>query len=51
MDISIQNNYTKGIRDNLYLFRNKCQHSSMGLLESIFNYLIKKNTHLLKQIE
>ena len=23
----------------------------MGLLESIFNYLIKKNTHLLKQIE
>ena len=32
-------------------FRNLCQHSSMGLLESVFQYLIKKINQLVKSVE
>ena len=45
------NNATQQLKDNLNHFRNMCQHSSMSLLESVMNYLIKKNNAIVKQIE
>ena len=45
------NNATTHLKDNLNIFRNTCQHTSMGLLESVINYLIKKNNNIVKSIE
>lgn len=51
IDICVANNSAQHIKDNLNHFRNTCQHQSMSLLESVINYLIKKNNQVIKQIE
>lgn len=51
IDISVANNQASKIRDNISHFRNLCQHNSMNLLESVFNYLIKKINQLVKSVE
>jgi len=51
VDICVANNATQQLKDNLNHFRNMCQHSNMSLLESVMNYIIKKNNNIVKQIE
>ena len=51
IDICVANNSAQHIKDNLNHFRNTCQHQSMSLLESVINYLIKKNNQVIRQIE
>lgn len=51
VDICVANNATQQLKDNLNHFRNTCQHTSMGLLESVISYLIKKNNGIVRSIE
>ena len=51
IDICVANNATQLLKDNLNHFRNTCQHTSMGLLESVISYLIKKNQGIVRNIE
>jgi len=47
----VTNNAIGHLKDNLNHFRNTCQHTSMGLLESVIGYLIKKNNGIVRNIE
>lgn len=51
IDICIDNCATQHLKNNLNHFRNTCQHTSMGLLEQVIVYLIKKSNGIVRQIE
>ena len=51
IDICVKQLNASTIRDNISLFRNICQHTSMQLLESVFKYLIKENNKIIVQVE
>lgn len=51
IDICVKTSNASSIRENISLFRNNCQHTSMNLLESVFKHLIKENNKILTQIE
>lgn len=51
IDICVKTSNASAIRENIALFRNICQHTSMTLLESVFKHLIKENNRILQHIE
>lgn len=51
IDICVKTSNAAAIRENIALFRNICQHTSMTLLESVFKHLIKENNRIMAQCE
>ena len=51
IDICVKTSNASAIRENIALFRNICQHTSMTLLESVFKHLIKENNRIMAQCE
>jgi hypothetical protein len=47
IDICVKTSNAASIRENISLFRNICQHTSMTLLESVFKHLIKENNRIM----